>query len=76
MAKRGAKVAMTLALRSPKLISALVPVDNAPFDALLKSNFAKYVMVMRRIDEAKVTKQVEADEILKTVEEVSFLLYI
>ncbi|KAL9122268.1 MAG: hypothetical protein Q9187_001164 [Circinaria calcarea] len=60
---------MTLALRSPELISALVPVDNAPVDALLKSDFAKYIMAMRKIDEEKVTKQIEANEILKTVEQ-------
>ncbi|MCJ1234505.1 hypothetical protein MMC14_002466 [Varicellaria rhodocarpa] len=64
----GAKVAMTLALRSPKRISAMISVDNAPVDAMLKSDFGKYVQGMRMIEDANVTKQVEADAILKTVE--------
>ena len=71
---RGAKVAMTLALRSPKRISAMISVDNAPVDAMLKSDFGKYVQGMRMIEDANVTKQVEADAILKTVEKVHGLL--
>lgn len=70
---RGAKVAMTLALQSPELISALVPVDNAPVDTILKSDFTKYIAGMRTIEEERVTKQLEADEVLKTFEEVSFM---
>ena len=64
---------MTLALQSPKLISALVPVDNAPVDAVLESDFTKYVAGMKKVQEEMVTKQFEADEILKTFEEVSLL---
>ncbi len=61
---------MTVALRSPKVVSALVPVDNAPVDANLSSNFSKYIQGMREIDEAGVKKQVEADTILRKYEEV------
>lgn len=68
--KRGAKVAMTVALQSCHLLRALVAVDNAPVDATLKSDFAKYMQGMRKIEDARVTKQAEADEILKNYEEV------
>lgn len=67
---RGAKVAMTLALQSPQLLGALIAVDNAPVDATLQSGFAKYVQGMREIEDARVTRQVEADRILKVLEEV------
>ena len=61
---------MTLALRSPSLVRALIPVDNAPVDATLRSEFGKYVQGLRSIEEAKVTKQVQADDILRKHEEV------
>jgi len=60
---------MTLALRSPDLIHDIVAVDNAPVDANLGSDFAKYVRAMKRIDEAGVTRQAEADKILAEYEE-------
>ena len=65
----GAKVAMTTALRAPAKVANLVPVDNAPVDALLKSDFHKYVQGMRKILDAKITKQSEADIILEEYEE-------
>ena len=61
---------MTVALRSPHLVGALIAVDNAPVDANLKSNFHKYVQGMRDIEEAQVKRQAEADDILKKYEEV------
>lgn len=66
----GAKVAMTVALRSPQLVGALVPVDNAPVDANLNSDFHKYIQGMRDIEEAQVQRQAEADDILKKYEKV------
>lgn len=63
---------MTVALRSPKLVGALIPVDNAPLDTNLKSDFHKYVQGMRDIEEAQVRKQVEADDILKKYEKVGW----
>jgi hypothetical protein len=62
---------MTLALRSPKLLGALIPVDNAPVDANLKSDFHKYVQGMRDIEERKIKKQAEADAVLTNYEKVS-----
>ncbi|EXJ86472.1 hypothetical protein A1O3_03423 [Capronia epimyces CBS 606.96] len=66
----GAKVAMTLALRAPGQYSGLVPVDNAPVDAALKSDFGKYVQAMREVEEHQppITKQSEADKILAKYE--------
>ncbi|KAK2811302.1 hypothetical protein FQN50_002178 [Emmonsiellopsis sp. PD_5] len=60
---------MTVALRSPDLISSLVSVDNAPISATLGSQFQKYVMGMQQIEAAKVTKQSDADRILQEYEE-------
>ena len=62
---------MTVALQFPSMVSALIPVDNAPADAALKSDFAKYVQGMKKILGARVAKQTEADDILKAYEEVS-----
>ncbi|QRD87906.1 alpha/beta fold family hydrolase [Aspergillus flavus] len=67
----GAKTAMTVALDSPNLISALIPVDNAPVNAPLKSDFGKYVRGMQQIEAQNVAKQSDADKILKDYEEVS-----
>ena len=66
----GAKVAMTLALRQPSKYSALIPVDNAPVDAALKSDFGTYVNAMKEIEDHKprITKQSEADKILSKYE--------
>ena len=62
---------MTVELRSPNTVSALIPVDNAPVNAPLKSDFSKYVRGMQKIEAEKVTKQSDADAILKEYEEVS-----
>ncbi len=61
---------MTVALRSPQLVGALISVDNAPIDAHLRSNFNKYVQGLRDIEEAQVKRQAEADDILRKYEEV------
>lgn len=62
---------MTLALAEPSLVADLVSVDNAPVDVLLASDFSKYVQGMKKIDEAGVKRQAEADKILAPYEEVS-----
>ena len=56
---------MTLALRSPDILSALIPVDNAPLDASLKSEFHQYIQGLQDIEEAALNKQFEADNILQ-----------
>lgn len=60
---------MTLALKSPNLCADIISVDNAPLDAALLSNFGKYVQGMKKIEAMGVTKQSEADAILKDYEE-------
>jgi pimeloyl-ACP methyl ester carboxylesterase len=60
---------MTLALQSPEIVHDIVSVDNAPIDAALLSGFGKYVQGMKKIEEAGVTKQAEADKILAEYEE-------
>lgn len=64
----GAKTAMTLALRRPKLISSLISVDNAPIDAALQSDFAKYTHGMLEVESSKVQRQSDADDILSRYE--------
>lgn len=61
---------MTIALRSTSLLGALIPVDNAPVDALLKSDFGRYLEGMREIESTGIRKQVEADHILSKYEDV------
>lgn len=63
---------MTVALRSPQLLGALISVDNAPVDANLKGDFRRYVQGLRNIEEAGVTRQAEADDILKKYEKVGY----
>lgn len=67
---RGAKVAMTLALNSPEKVSGLIPVDNAPVNAALQSDFPKYVRGMQHIESQGVSKQSDANKILEDYEEV------
>lgn len=67
---RGAKTAMALALRSPRMIKDIVSVDNAPVDAILSSDFPKYVRAMKKIEDANVSSNSAADAILAEVEEV------
>lgn len=66
----GAKVIMTMALRQPEKYSAIIPVDNAPIDAALKSDFGSYVKAMREIEEYQppIAKQSDADKILAKYE--------
>lgn len=59
---------MTLALASPTLIKDLISVDNAPVDAILSTDFAKYVRAMQQVDAADVSSIRAADNILAEVE--------
>lgn len=60
---------MTLALREPGIVQNIVSVDNAPIDAALLSGFGKYIQGMKKIEEAGITRQAEADKILQDYEE-------
>lgn len=63
---------MALALRSPSMIKDIVSVDNAPVDAILSTDFVKYVRGMKKVEDANVTSQKEADQIFAEFEEVGF----
>lgn len=65
----GAKAVMAVALRKQVKIGSLIPVDNAPVDAALKSDFSKYIVGMRKIEESSVKTMKEADQILQSYEE-------
>ncbi|KAK5729421.1 hypothetical protein LTR17_011951 [Elasticomyces elasticus] len=65
----GAKTAMTIALRNKVSIGSLIPIDNAPVDAALKSDFGKYVQAMKRIEDAGCKRQSDADAILAEYED-------
>ena len=52
----GAKIAMAVALRQRHRIANVIPVDNAPVDAALKSDFTKYTHAMRRIEDVGVAQ--------------------
>lgn len=62
---------MTLALHEPDLVANLIAVDNAPVDARLGTEFARYIQGMKKIDEADITRQAEADKILEPYEKAS-----
>lgn len=64
----GGKTVMATALANPNLVSKLIVVDMPPVAMHLSSNFATYVDAMRAIEEAKPTKQSEADKILSQFE--------
>lgn len=71
----GAKTAMCVALQWPDKVANLIPVDNAPVDAALKSDFGSFVKGMREVSKAQVKKQSEADEILKPYAPVNNSLF-
>lgn len=63
-------MAMTLGLREPKLPGVLIAVDNAPVVAPLEQNFLKYVQGMRKVEQLKIIKRHEADQIMQSYEKV------
>lgn len=61
---------MTLALREPKLLGALISVDNAPVVAPLGGEFLTYIQSMRVIEKSRIVKRNEADQVMERVEKV------
>jgi pimeloyl-ACP methyl ester carboxylesterase len=61
----GAKTVMTMALRNPDCCANIIPIDNAPVDAALSSDFPKYAEGMQRVEQAKPKSQRAADEVLQ-----------
>lgn len=64
----GGKAVMNTALQCPDLISKLIVVDMPPVAMKLARNFGNYVTAMKAIEEAKPSKQSEADKILSQYE--------
>jgi pimeloyl-ACP methyl ester carboxylesterase len=61
----GAKTVMAMALRNPDCCANIIPVDNAPVDAALSSDFPKYAEGMKKVAEGKPKSQREADALLQ-----------
>lgn len=61
---------MAVALQDPSSIANIISVDNAPIDARIESDFARYIQGMKKIDAAGITRQSEADKILEPYEKV------
>ncbi|PHH70673.1 hypothetical protein CDD80_5799 [Ophiocordyceps camponoti-rufipedis] len=61
----GAKVAMTLALRSPDVVASLISVDNAPVQSPIQDEFGQYIRGMAEVEAAGLTSRGQADEILQ-----------
>ena len=61
---------MTVALRSPRLLQALIAVDNAPVDATLSSDFPTYIKGLQEVERAQLRTLAGADQILKKYEKV------
>ncbi|PHH58529.1 hypothetical protein CDD81_5483 [Ophiocordyceps australis] len=59
---------MTLALWEPGSLASLIAVDNAPVHAALNNSFALYIQAMLEIETANITRQAEANDILRRVE--------
>jgi hypothetical protein len=64
---------MTMALRDPSCCANIIAVDNAPVDAALSGDFPRYVQGMKKVEEAKVSSQKEADQILEPFAKVCYL---
>lgn len=62
---------MTVALRSPEKISNIIAVDNAPVDAVMESGFGGYIRGMKKIEDANISRQADADKILQEIEPVT-----
>lgn len=61
----GAKIVMTLALRNPSCCANIIPVDNAPIDAALSSDFPKYAEGMQKVAAAGAKGHSQAADILR-----------
>ncbi|KAF8433127.1 prolyl oligopeptidase-like protein [Terfezia claveryi] len=64
----GAKTAMAVSLRRPDLVRDIIAIDNAPIEAMMGSSFGQYIQAMRRIEDANLQKQSDANSILKEYE--------
>ena len=61
----GAKIVMAMALRNPDCCANIIPVDNAPVDAALSSDFPKYAEGMQHVEKSQPKSQKEADKLME-----------
>ncbi|KAF1942106.1 alpha/beta-hydrolase [Clathrospora elynae] len=61
----GAKTVMAMALRNPDCCANIIPVDNAPVDAALSSDFPKFAQGMQQVEKAQPKTQRQADGVLE-----------
>ncbi|OSS45270.1 hypothetical protein B5807_10145 [Epicoccum nigrum] len=61
----GAKTVMAMALRNPACCANIIPVDNAPVDAALSSDFPKYAEGMKAVASGQPKSQREADALMQ-----------
>ena len=66
---RGAKVALYLALTKPEILKAVISLENAPLSSCLSPTFQQYIECMRAIEDAKITKRKDAEDMLAKYEE-------
>ncbi|KAI8378180.1 Alpha/Beta hydrolase protein [Choanephora cucurbitarum] len=64
----GGKAMMYVALQQPEMVSKLIVVDIAPVHSPLTREYHDHIRIMREIQSRRLTRQKEADDILKTVE--------
>ena len=69
---RGAKVVLYLALTNPEIPKAVISLENAPISSRLSPTFQQYLEAMRGIEDAKLTKRKDAEEMLAKCEEVFY----
>jgi pimeloyl-ACP methyl ester carboxylesterase len=67
---RGAKVALYLALTKHEIPKAVISLENAPISSRLSPTFQQYIEAMRGIEDAKLTKRKDAEEMLAKCEPV------
>jgi hypothetical protein len=59
-----------LSLTHPEIARALIALENAPISSPLSPTFKKYVEAMKAIENAKLIKRKDAEELLAKYEEV------
>ncbi|EEQ32566.1 abhydrolase domain-containing protein [Microsporum canis CBS 113480] len=66
----GAKTALTLALRSPSLVSGVIAIDNGPIRLPLTDDFPRYIRGMRHVQSqpSPITSLSQADSLLAQYE--------
>jgi hypothetical protein len=59
-----------MALTKPEIPKAVISLENAPISSRLSPTFHQYIEAMRSIEDAKLTKRKDAEEMLAKCEPV------